>query len=381
MELFFDLIFVAAVTEVAEPLREHYSLAEVGRLAPLFVLICWAWKGQAVFATRFGSDAASERVLTLVQMFAVAALAPNAREALDSESTAGFVAAYGALRLLLVGEYARARRIAEARPLATRYLIGDGAAALVWLASALAPPPGRFVLWMAAAVVDLAVPWLAVDAWVKAPPHPAHLPERLGLFLLILLGDAVIAVMQGMESQDTWTPAGATCAFLGMGTLFLLWWWYFDGVAGASPQPVVSRRDALRLHAWSYAHLPLYLGIIVTGVGLGRLVTSASRVALEPTEPIILAGALGVVMAALTGVGFASPGGRVRTRGEWATHFSLAGVTLLIGTLGVRSPVLLVVTLAGLTTAQLAGSLVRPQLWPALPRVPSPRAQARGGQP
>ena len=89
LELFFDLIFVAAVAQVAEPLRDHYSLAGLARFTPLFVLIWWAWTGHAVFATRFDTDDVIQRGLTLVQMFAVAAMAANAKDALDSRSSAG----------------------------------------------------------------------------------------------------------------------------------------------------------------------------------------------------------------------------------------------------------------------------------------------------
>ena len=64
LELFFDLIFVAAVAQVAEPLREHYSLSGVLRFATLFALIWWAWTGYAVFATRFDADDGVQRLLS-----------------------------------------------------------------------------------------------------------------------------------------------------------------------------------------------------------------------------------------------------------------------------------------------------------------------------
>src|SRR5207245_7142510 len=182
----------------------------------------------------------------------------NARDALDSRSSAGFAAAYAAVRLVLVVQYFRARDVTEARPLTIRYLVGHGIAALLWFASAIVPAPGRFWIWAVAFAIDLGTPWLAVRHSVKAPPDAAHLPERFGLFTLILLGESVVAVMQGMESQEDWTPAAATSAFLGMAIAFLIWWWYFDGAAGASEQPVRSNRDALRFHIWSYAHFPLY---------------------------------------------------------------------------------------------------------------------------
>src|SRR6266496_2369547 len=143
LELFFDLIFVAAVAQVAEPLRDHYSVIGLVRFVPLFALIWWAWTGHTVFSTRFDTDDVIQRGLTLVQMFAVAVMAANAKDALDSRSSAGFAAAYAAVRLVLVAQYLRASRVAEARPLTMRYVAGHGSAAILWLISALVPAPQR----------------------------------------------------------------------------------------------------------------------------------------------------------------------------------------------------------------------------------------------
>lgn len=356
LELFFDLIFVAAVSQVAEPLRDHYSVAGVVRFAPLFVLIWWAWTGHTVFSTRFDTDDVIQRGLTLVQIFAVAVMAANAKDALDSRSSAGFAAAYAAVRFVLVAQYVRAGQIPEARPLTRRYLAGHGVAAILWLGSALVPAPERFWIWGVAFAIDLGTPWIAVGHSVTAPPDAAHLHERFGLFTLILLGESVVAVMQGMESQEDWSPAAASSAFLGMSILFLIWWWYFDGASGASEQPVRTRRDAVRFHVWSYAHFPLALGIVVGGVGIQRIVTAASRAALTTTEDRILIGAIASVMVAMAAIGAAS--GRRRGGASRVTqHLLLAGATLAIGIGHVESPPVLIVMIAGLCFAQLGVSL------------------------
>jgi low temperature requirement protein LtrA len=358
LELFFDLVFVAAVSQVAEPLREHYSLNELVRFTPLFVLIWWAWTGHAVFSTRFDTDDAIQRGLTLMQMFAVAAMAANAKDALDSRSSAGFAAAYAAVRFVLVAQYFRARHVPEARPLTTRYLAGHGVAAVLWLTSALVPAPERFWIWGLAFAVDLGTPWLAIPHSVKVPPDAAHLPERFGLFTLILLGESVVAVMQGMESQEDWTPAAAISAFLGMGISFLIWWWYFDGAAGASEQPVRTKREAIRFHLWSYAHFPLYLGIVIAGVGVQRIVTAASRASLMTTEATILAGALTTAMLAMAMIGATSAG---RQASDWfrvLQNVALAAATLAVGIVGhVESPVTLIIVIMILCVAQLGVSL------------------------
>jgi low temperature requirement protein LtrA len=358
LELFFDLIFVAAVAQVAEPLHHDYSLVGLVRFTPLFILIWWAWTGHTVFATRFDTDDAVQRGLTLVQMFAVAAMAANAKDALDSRSSAGFAAAYAAVRFILLVQYARARTVPGARALASRYLAGHGIAAVLWLASAGVPAPARFWIWGLAFAIDLGTPWLAVRHSVKIPPDAAHLPERFGLFTLILLGESVVSVMRGMESQEDWPPAAAASAFLGMAILFLIWSWYFDGACGAAEQPVHSKRDAFRFHVWSYAHFPLYVGIVVLGVGIQRIVTAAARATVMTSEGLILTGAATTVMLAMTVIEAASAHGRGRSSS--LASLSLAVGMLVIGSAITRleSPVLMVVTIAGVCAAQVAAAMV-----------------------
>ena len=93
MELFFDLIFVAAVAEVGSPLRADYSWPGLLRYSFLFVLIWWAWSGHTLYSTRFDHDDLVQRGLILLQCFIAAVMAANAKEALDSRSSAGFGAA------------------------------------------------------------------------------------------------------------------------------------------------------------------------------------------------------------------------------------------------------------------------------------------------
>ncbi len=302
LELFFDLIFVAAVAQVAEPLRHEYSVAELVRLTPLLALIWWAWTGYTLFSTRFATDDGVQRALTFIQIFAVAAMAANAKDALDSRSSAGFAAAYAAARVVLVIQYLRVRHVEEARSLTVRYAGGHGIAAALWLASALVPTPARFWIWMVAFAIDLGTPWIAVSHSVKAPPDALHLPERFGLFTLILLGESVVAVMQGMESQESWPPEAALAAVLGMAAPFLICWWYFERAAGRA-QYVRTHRDAVRFHAWSYAHFPLCLGIVVLGVGIQRTVTAASHHAVSPGDRVILIAAAAAVAGAMMMIG------------------------------------------------------------------------------
>jgi low temperature requirement protein LtrA len=356
LELFFDLIFVAAVAQVAEPLREHYSLSGVVRFTMLFALIWWAWTGATVFATRFDGGDGVQRALTLIQIFVVAAMAANAGDELDSRSSAGFTAAYAALRLVLVAQYFRARHVPRSRPFTTRYIVGHGVAAAIWLASALVPVPARYVLWTAALIIDFGTPWLALPHSVEAPPDGSHLPERFGLFTLILLGEAVVAVMHGMKSHETWLPAAAVSAFLAMGLLFLIWWWYFDGVMAASERHVRGRADTIKFHVWTYAHFPLYVGLVITGVGAQRIVTAASREMLPGIDSVLgIGGAcLATVAMAVVAVTSRRPASGTRPLNG---ALAISGASALAGVLiAPRTPAVLLALIAAIYLAQVAWS-------------------------
>jgi low temperature requirement protein LtrA len=353
LELFFDLVFVAAVAQVAEPLREDFSVGGIIRFSVLFALIWWAWIGNSVFATRFDTDDGLQRLLTLVQMFAVAAMAANAGDALDSRSSAGFAAAYAAVRLVLVAQYVRARRIMPARTLAVRYLAGHGLAAGLWLASALVPAPGRFAIWAIALAIDLGTPWMAVRHSVDVPPDASHLPERFGLFTLILLGESVVAVMHGMKGQEDWSVPAASAAFFGMAMAFALWWWYFDGAGAAADRHVRTHREALAFQIWSYAHLPLYLGIAVAFSGVERIVHEGAAEALHGQDGPIISGALAVAMLALAVIGRSGSSSRQSAHG--AQQLAIAVLALVIGATAAQiSAVLVVMSLTTLCVLQIA---------------------------
>lgn len=307
MELFFDLIFVAAVAQVGTHLRDDYSSAGLLRFALLFLLIWWAWLGHTNFSTRFDTDDLVQRALTALQIFLVAVMAINSTGALDSRDSAGFAAAYSAMRFVLVAQYWRARPIRKARALTSRYATGAGIAAVLWLASAGVPPPVRYWIWLLALIIDIGTPIIFTRHLVDVPHDAAHLPERYGLFSIILLGESMVAVMTGMGSQEYWSAAAASSALLGMGLVFTIWWWYFDGAQAVAERHLRTRQDAVRFHVWSYAHLPLYLGIAVAGVGVEHAITTVTQAPLHATEAWIFGIAVVTMMGALTVIGATSP--------------------------------------------------------------------------
>jgi low temperature requirement protein LtrA len=306
LELFFDLVFVAAVAQVGEPLAHDFSLSGIVRYAFLFFLIWWAWLGHSMFNTRFLVDDPLQRLFTLVQIFATAVMAANARDALSSRDAAGFSAAYAVVRIVLVIQYLRARKVPGARVLAGLYASGYGIAAIFWVAAALAPASLRYALWSVALAIDIATPVLSARYTHKFPPDAEHLPERFGLFTIILLGDSVMSIMHGIESQETWAPQAALSAFFGLCLTFMFWWCYFDQSGVTREKHVRSRIHARSLEIWQYVHLPLYLSLAVVGVGIERVIAAGGRAPLPSDAVILLATANSVALFSIAVLSIAS---------------------------------------------------------------------------
>lgn len=356
LELFFDLIFVAAIAQVGTPLSHDYSLSGLARYTFLFFLIWWAWLGHSMYSTRFETDDTLQRLLTLLQIFAAAIMAANAGNALSSRDSAGFGAAYAVMRIVLVAQYIRARRLDGARSLATIYATGFGFAAMLWVAAAFFDTPARFYVWTAALLIDLATPWFAVEHTHKLPPDAAHLPERFGLFTIILLGESVTAVMHGIESQEGWFASAAISAFVGLALAFGYWWWYFDRAHGADERHVRTKRQTSLFQLWSYTHFPLYLSIAVVGVGVEHLIALPEAAHPHADSAWILLGAATVLMLALNTIALTSEsrGLRDASGAHIAARYLLSMVPLFIAPFAVHlAPWMLVVALALFCAAQI----------------------------
>ena len=144
MELFFDLIFAAAVAQVGAPLSTDYTRVKPVRYTFLFILIWLAWSGHTLYCTRFDTDDLVQRVLVLLQSFIAAVMAANAKDALDSTSSAGFGAAYAGMRSSLRDNIARKSSAGDPR-LTTRFAAGYAIAAVFWIVSSMSPLPARYL--------------------------------------------------------------------------------------------------------------------------------------------------------------------------------------------------------------------------------------------
>ncbi|MGC1308212.1 MAG: low temperature requirement protein A [Phormidesmis sp.] len=331
LELFYDLVFVVAVSQLAHKLSGNVSVRGFSIYAGLFVPLWWTWIGTTFYANRFDSDDTVRRVMMGLQMLAIAALAVNIHHA-EADTSIGFALAYIASRGLLIVEYLRAaKHIPDARSLIYRMNLGFTIGALLWVVSLWVPTPWRFGLWAAGLLVDFIAPLLAADAQRRLPPHAEHLPERFGLFTIIVLGEAVIAVVNGI-SEIEWGMGGAIAATLGFVAAFCLWWLYFENSLGRALEKARSTGRILILQVWLYGHLPLVIGLAAAGIGVEHIVTSPGGEPLPGNERWLMAGSVALCYLALaalhrTGVIFAC---KARTRHRLAA----AVVMLAIAALG-----------------------------------------------
>ncbi|WP_026732119.1 low temperature requirement protein A [Fischerella sp. PCC 9605] len=298
LELFYDLVFVVAVSQLAHNLEEDVSLSGYLGFVFLFIPVWWSWIGTTMYANRFDSDDIGRRLLVALQMLTAAALAVNIHHGLD-ENAPGFALSYALGRAVLIVEYIRAGiHIPSARPLTTRYATGFAIAAVFWLISAFVSAPWRFVLWSVGIIIDLVTPFTATKFQLNLLPHASHLPERFGLFTIIVLGEAIIAVVDGVSEQK-WDVFSVIAAVFGLVIAFSLWWVYFDNLGGTPIQKARAEGKVSTVATWLYTHLPLVIGIAGAGVGVEEVLLSEQTVALSDAGRWLLCGSIALCYLAL----------------------------------------------------------------------------------
>ena len=299
LELLFDLIFVAAISQIALNLSGNYSAITFLESLPLFFAIWWGWSGHTFYLDRFGTDDIFNRILTMAQMVVVASLTINVKNALTTTGS-GFAISYAILRFILVAEYVRVgRHVPEARPLTNRYSIGFGIAAFIWLISAFVPAPARFVLWVLALLVDFLTPFTAGEIHINFPPHPTHLPERFGLFTIIVIGEAIVSVVIAISNVGLNLFTGLI-GLMGLIISFTIWWGYFEEAGGAEAR-VQERGDQIaKYQLWLYSHFPLMLGIVGTAAGIKHVILLPFGSELSSSDTWILCISLSIAILSLS---------------------------------------------------------------------------------
>jgi low temperature requirement protein LtrA len=275
VELFFDLVYVFAVTQLSHLLIGDLTWAGAARTAFLLLVIWWAWIYTTWMVNWFDPGSTPVRLVLIGVMLASLLMAAAVPEA------------FGRHALLFAGSYvvlqvgrnvAGAALLADDHPLRVvfeRIVAWSVASGVLWIGGAFLSGDGRLWLWIPALAVDLAAPlvgyWTPGRGVSRTDDYGidgGHFAERCQAFVIIALGESIVV------TGATATRAGLTTAVvLALAVAFLetaaLWWLYFGEVAEHSRRHMAESEDPglLARDAYTYLHLPIVAGVIVTAVG------------------------------------------------------------------------------------------------------------------
>lgn len=293
-ELFFDLIFVVAIAQLSARLIENVTLQGVLGYAFVYTPIWLSWVYATMYSNRFDSDDLGQKLITFGQMLMVAAMAASVAEATPIQ----FAAAIAVFRLLVGLSYFRVRAsVPAARDLANRFMVVMFLSAAIWIVSTGFDGALRNAIWGAAIALEVVAAFLPSfrARSVAAPLHLHHLPERFGLFTIIVLGETVLAVVAGVAHAHFAAPA-AVFGAVALTISFALWWIYFEELSSDA----IAKVGSIRAVSWVLAHLPFVIGVTALGVALEAAVLTEIGDQLERAEAGLFAVSIGVALIAVS---------------------------------------------------------------------------------
>ena len=325
LELFFDLVFVFAVTQLSHFLIAQLTLLGALKTAVLFGAVWWAWMYTTWATNWIDPDRAANRLMLGVIMLASIVMSAAVPTAFTGGGLA-FVGAYLTIQIgrsLYVGWAMERERSGAGRNM-LRVAIWFAASAPLWIAGALIPDVAqRLLLWLGALTIEYAGPF----AFFRVPGigrsnlsdwliSGSHMSERCGLFIIIALGEGLIitgATYAGAATQPGLDLALVN-AFIGS---FAMWWLYFDMGARRGARHIEAHHapGLIARQAFTYWHIPIVAGIIVLAVG-DELVLA------HPLEPAHGEFVLVVVGGALLFIGGLAGFKRISSGNPWfpASH-------------------------------------------------------------
>jgi low temperature requirement protein LtrA len=365
VELFFDLVYVFAVTQLSHLILDDLSVASVARAGFLLLIVWWAWIYTTWMANWFDPSSPAVRAVLTGVMLASLLMAAALPDAFDGHALL-FAVAYVTLQ---VGRnVAAASLLPRAHPLRDVFerLVGWSAASgVLWLVGAMLDGDQRLLLWAPAVVLDLCAPfagyWLpgrGRNATTDYDIEGAHFTERCEGFIIIALGESIV-VTGATAAEAGLTATVVTCLGVAFVETAALWWLYFGAMAERTREVMRTCADPGRLarDAYTYLHAPIVAGIIGVAVADDLLIGEPN----EALHGVGLAMALGGPALYLVGESLF----RLRVTGAAnAKRLSVAAVLLLLIPVGAQISALALCA----TVAALLGALA---LWEL--RAPAPR--------
>jgi low temperature requirement protein LtrA len=341
LELFFDLVFVLALTQCTALMVENQTWEGIAQGMVALALLWWAWTGYAWLTSVVDPEEGVVRLTLVVSMAALLIAALSVPEAFGDRAVQ-FAAAYGVVRAAHVALFVLASRDdPQLRRSVAALAASTGAGVGLLLGGALLGGAWLAVLWGLALVVDMGWPYFfRAEGWRLVPGHFA---ERHGLVVIIALGESIVALGVGVDLGLAFGVV--VTAALGIVLVFELWWLYFDVVAIANVRRLVRapegrEQNELARDVYSYLHFPLVAGIVLVALGLHEVLAHTH----DPLKTVPAFALLGGVATYLLGHV------AVRLRGAHSLNRQRLGLALVLFALipaAVEVPAL--ATLGGIT--------------------------------
>ena len=306
-ELFFDLVFVFAITQVTAFMAHAGDGVGIVRGLLLLGLLWWTWGAYTWLANQARADEGLTRAGMIVAMAAMFVVALSIPEVWDDapgglDGPLVFVGAYVLARVVHLGVYTAAALGDEGlrRQIAITFVPMLSGAALL-LAGALVGGGAQTALFAAALTVDLAGTYVTSKEGNWRIHSPTHWTERHGLFIILAIGESIVAIGVGAAQRPISVPILAG-AVLGVLVSVCLWWLYFDLVSLAAEHVLLNATPAERvkiaIDAYSYLHYPLVAGIVLAALGVEEVLAHAGDTdALGSFAAAALAGGLALYLA------------------------------------------------------------------------------------
>lgn len=300
LELFYDLVYVAVIGQAAHTFAEHVSVRGLVEFAILFAMIWIAWINGSLYLELHGREDGRTRNIVFVQMGILVLLAVVTAHAAEGRASA-FALVYAAFLVVVTWLWYTVRRQdRQDRPefltVMKRYVAGMAASVALILASAFLPSEPRLMVWAGFAIAWFVGLWLVGRSTVglnRGVTPTDSLVERFGLFTIIVLGEVVFGVVNGLSSveRDLLTiTTGMIALWIGFG----FWWIYFDIVGRRLP-----RDDGPTLASWVLSHFPITLAIAAAGAATVSLIGHAHDASTPASTAWLLAGAVALGLLAL----------------------------------------------------------------------------------
>ncbi|BFU46185.1 low temperature requirement protein A [Krasilnikovia sp. MM14-A1004] len=271
LELFFDLVFVFTVTQLATTLADDLTLRTLGNVLLMLFVIWWMYSGYAWLTNAVAPSSTTRRTLLLAGMTGFLLMALAIPEAFGAY---GWLFGFSYLVVNVVHSALFMQAGPAARAAMRRLGPMNILAALLVLTGGFLPEPYRHLCWVCAPLVQISAGYLhRIEMHSIAA---GHFVERHGLVVIVAIGESIVAIGVGFGGLPS-GPGEILVAVLGLCIAYYLWWIYFAGDDERSEHVLAGvtdpgRRAALARDAWGYAHYPMLLGIVVAAVGVKKTV-------------------------------------------------------------------------------------------------------------